>query len=277
MLNRVGSPRHILALAATVRSRRAMAGSRGPWGALRAELRPVDEMILAEVRARRDEQLLDGGSERDDVLSLLLAARDEQGRPMTDAELRDELMTLLVAGHETTATALAWTLERLTRTPAVLDRLYEGDGVEDDDYIDAVCKEALRLRPVVPAAARELQAPMTLGGLALPAGAIIAPSILLMHRREDLYPRPLEFRPERFLERPAGTYEWIPFGGGVRRCLGASFALFEMRAVLQAILRGVRLAPTTAGPEGTRRRLVTLVPAGRGQVTVAGARVRTPA
>ena len=177
-------------------------------------------------------------------------------------------MTLLVAGHETTATALAWTLERITRTPHVLSRLYDEGGADDVDYIDAVCKEALRLRPVVPAAARELQAPMTLGGIDLPAGAIIAPSILLMHRREDIYPEPLAFRPERFLERPAGTYEWIPFGGGVRRCLGASFALFEMRAVLQAILQGARLSPTTDRAEGVRRRLVTFVPSRRGRVTL---------
>ena len=268
-LNTVGSGRRILALAATIRSDRMLRARRGPWARLRAELRPVDEMIFGEIRMRRAEQERGDGPERDDVMSLLLEARDEDGQPMTDTELRDELMTLLVAGHETTATALAWTLERVTRTPHVLERLYEHGGVDDDDYIDAVCKESLRLRPVVPAAARELQEPMTLGGVDFPAGVVVAPSIVLMHLREDLYPQPHEFRPERFLERPAGTYEWIPFGGGVRRCLGASFALFEMRAVLQAILRGARLQATAAEGEGVRRRLVTLIPAGKGRVTVA--------
>ena len=268
LLNTMGSPRRILGLAVTLRSARAMRSQRGPWGMLRAELRPVDEMIFAEVARRRAELESGDGPERDDVLSLLLAARDEDGEPLTDAELRDELMTLLVAGHETTATALAWTLERVTRTPHVLKRLYEEGGVDDVDYIDAVCKEALRLRPVVPAAARELQEPMTFAGLSLPAGAIIAPSIVLTHLREDIYPDPQAFRPERFLERPPGTYEWIPFGGGVRRCLGASFALFEMRAVLQAVLQGVRLAPTTTRGETARRRLVTLIPARGGKVTI---------
>jgi len=270
MLNTVSSGRRILTLAATMRSQRMLRARRGPWARLRAELRPIDEMIISEARTRRAALERGEGAERDDVLSLLLAARDEDGQPMTDTELRDELMTLLVAGHETTATALAWTLERIVRTPHVLKRLYDDGGVDDEDYIDAICKESLRLRPVVPAAARELQAPMTLGGRDFPAGAIVTPSIVLMHLREDIYPEPYAFRPERFLERPAGTYEWIPFGGGVRRCLGASFALFEMRAVLQAVLRGVRLAPETGKGEGVRRRLVTLVPAGRGRVTVSG-------
>ena len=275
-LNTVSSGRRILALASTIRSRRMLRARRGPWARLRPQLRPVDEMIFSEVRTRREERQRGDGPEREDVLSLLLAARDEDGQPMTDTELRDELMTLLVAGHETTATALAWTLERITRTPHVLERLYEHGGVDDDDYIDAVCKESLRLRPVVPAAARELQEPMTLGGVDFPAGVVVAPSIVLMHLREDIYPQPHAFRPERFLERPPGTYEWIPFGGGVRRCLGASFALFEMRAVLKAILQGVRLDPTSARGEGVRRRLVTLVPAGKGRVTLSPVPVPVP-
>jgi cytochrome P450 len=269
-LNTVGNARRILALGVTLRSARLQRAKRGPWARVRAEMRPIDEMILGEARARRAELERGEGVERDDVLSLLLAARDENGKPMTDQELRDELVTLLVAGHETTATALAWTLERVTRTPHVLERLYADGGVDDEDYIDAVCKEALRLRPVVPAAARELQEPLELGGREYPAGVVVAPSIVLMHLREDIYPEPYSFRPERFLERPAGTYEWIPFGGGVRRCLGASFALFEMRAVLQALLQGVRLAPNASKGEGVRRKLVTLIPAHRGRVTLAG-------
>ncbi len=270
MLKTVGNPRRILALGATMQSSRLTHARRGPWATLRAELRPVDEAIFAEVRERREELEL-GESERDDVLSLLLAARDEDGEPLTDVELRDELMTLLVAGHETTATALAWTLERVTRTPHVLERLYADGGADDVDYIDAVCKESLRMRPVVPGAARQLQAPMTLGGHSLPAGVVVSPSILLVHRREEIYPQPDAFRPERFLENAPGTYEWMPFGGGVRRCLGASFALFEMRAVLQAILQGVRLEPTAARDEGVRRRLVTFVPRRGGRVSLSRA------
>jgi cytochrome P450 len=178
-------------------------------------------------------------------------------------------MTLVVAGHETTATALSWSLERLTRYPEVLDRLYDARGEEREAYVDAVAKETLRLRPVVPGVGRLLQAPMELGGYRLPAGTVIAPSILLIHKRPDIYPEPRRFRPERFLERSPGTYEWIPFGGGVRRCIGASFALFEMRAVLGAVVDSVRLAPSDDPPEEPRRRLVTLVPSRGGRIRVA--------
>ncbi len=178
---------------------------------------------------------------------MLVSARDEHGDGLTDAELRDELMTLLVAGHETTATALTWTLERIVRHPAVLQRLQDEQRDGGEAYLDAVIKETLRLRPVVPAVVRRLQRPMSFGGWDLPAGVHIAPSIYLLHRREDLYPDPVAFRPERFLDRTPGTYEWIPFGGGVRRCLGASFALYEMRVVLQAILRDVALQTEQRG------------------------------
>ena len=184
---------------------------------------------------------------------------------MTDAELRDELLTLLVAGHETTATALSWALERLARHPGAWARLREGD----EAYLDAVIKETLRLRPVVPIVLRRLKAPMEIGGFALPAGVSAVPCIYLMHRREDLYPDPRAFRPERFLERPAGTYTWIPFGGGVRRCLGASFAQFEMAAVLRVLARRCeRLEPDALVPERIARRSITLVPAREGRVLV---------
>jgi cytochrome P450 len=249
---------------------------RSPWGRIRQMMAPADAMIYEEIAARRAE-LAAGSGGRDDILSLLLEARDEEGAPMTDAELRDELMTLLVAGHETTATALSWTLERVTREPAVLARLEReaAAGWRDGTaYLDAVIAETLRLRPVVPAVVRKLQAPMTFGGWQLPAGVNVAPSIWLIHHDPVLYPEPHAFRPERFLRRRPGTYEWIPFGGGVRRCLGASFALFEMRVVLQEIFAAVRLQPAArdAAPERIARRFVTFTPADGGRVTVAAKR-----
>jgi cytochrome P450 len=221
------------------------------------ELDPVNELLLEEIRSRREAPDLE---ERDDVLSLLLQARHEDGRPMSDAELRDELMTLLAAGHETTATSLAWALERLVRHPEKLARLAEEAGAGEDAYADAVAKETLRLRPVLPIVVRRLQEPMEIGGRLLPAGASVAPCIYLMHRRPEIYPEPERFRPERFLDRPAGTYTWIPFGGGVRRCLGASFALYEMTTVLSTIVTRLRLRPAEPRSERVARRAITLTP-----------------
>jgi cytochrome P450 len=245
-------------------------GPRSPWGRIRALMAPADQMIYDEIAARRAQ--LEEGAERDDILSLLLAARDEDGQPLTDRELRDELMTLLLAGHETTATALAWTLERLVRHPEALERLRDeardGDGASAD-YLDATIKETLRLRPVVPGVIRRLQRPLEIGGMALPAGVHIAPSIYLIHRRPDIYPEPGAFRPERFLgERTPSTYEWLPFGGGIRRCLGASFALYEMRIVLTAILRRASLEPAHDAGEPIVRRFVTFTPKQGGRVRV---------
>jgi cytochrome P450 family 135 len=225
----------------------------------RRVLDPADELIYEEIRRHRDAPDL---AERDDVLSLLLQARHDDGSPMTDVELRDELMTLLVAGHETTASALAWAMERLVRHPDKLARLRDGD----DDYLDAVCKETLRLRPILALVLRRLTEPMEIGGRLLPAGVNLAPCIYLVHRRADVYPDPLAFRPERFLEQPAGTYTWIPFGGGVRRCLGASFALFEMRVVLRELVGRLELSATDPRPERVRRRAITLVPERGGTV-----------
>ena len=220
---------------------------------------PVDELLLDEIRQRRADPDV---AERDDILSLLVQARHDDGEPMSDRELRDELMTLLVAGHETTATSLAWAIERLVRHPEKLERLREEpsgpDG--DDEYLDAVVKETLRLRPVLPIVVRKLTEPMEIGGHRIPAGASLAPCIYLIHRREDIYPDPDAFRPERFLEQPAGTYTWIPFGGGVRRCLGASFAQFEMKRVLAAVAARLDLRPAEAEDERVARRAITLTP-----------------
>ncbi len=224
----------------------------------------LDDVIAEEIARRRAAPDL---AERDDVLSMLLGARHEDdGSPMSDAELRDELITLLVAGHETTATALSWALERLARHPSAWARLRDGD----EAYLEATIKETLRLRPVVPIVLRRLKAPMEIGGFELPAGVSAVPCIYLMHRRSDVYPDPRAFRPERFLERPAGTYTWIPFGGGVRRCLGASFAQFEMAAVLRVLARRcARLEPDGVVPEPIARRSITLVPGREGRVVVA--------
>jgi cytochrome P450 family 135 len=228
------------------------------------------DVVDAELFALIDERRAQAG-ERDDVLSLLLGARHEDGSPMSAQELRDELMTLLVAGHETTATALAWALERLVRHPAVLDRLVaevREQGTEGE-YLDAVVKETLRLRPVVPAVIRRLTGPMELGGYELPAGTFVSPSIYLTHRRPDVYPEPEAFRPERFLESPAGTYTWIPFGGGVRRCLGATFALFEMKVVLATVLEQVHLRTLDDRDEAITRRAITFAPRREGRIVLA--------
>ncbi|MEO7198256.1 MAG: cytochrome P450 [Solirubrobacterales bacterium] len=270
LLDMVGSRPRVLALAL---SAGRSGGPLSPWTRFAAARSRADRLLFEEIRARRADPRVAEGA---DIFSMLLAARDPAGRPLTDVEVRDELMTLLVAGHETTATALAWALERLTREPAVLATVLaerrDGGGEGDGDYLEAVVKETLRLRPVVPAVVRRLQAPMTFGGWELPAGVNIAPSIYLLHRRGDLYPEPLAFRPERFLGSDVpGTYEWIPFGGGVRRCLGASFAMFEMRVVLAAVLDGVRLRPSASHRgEGVTRRAITFAPT-RGARLVADA------
>jgi len=264
LLDSLGSRTQVLALALTS----GRNGSLSPWGRFAAARREADTLLFDEIRARRADP---HGEEGDDIFSLLLAARDEDGNPLTEDELRDELMTLLVAGHETTATALAWTLERLVRSPKILANLLdEQRGGGEDPYLDAVIKETLRLRPVVPAVIRRLQVPMRFGDWELPAGVNIAPSIYLLHRRPDVFPDPLVFRPERFLgDDPPGTYEWIPFGGGVRRCLGASFAMFEMKAVLRVALQSVRFRQVRlAAAEGTTRRAITLAPTRGGLVTV---------
>jgi len=265
LLDTVGTRTRVMVMALTA----GRYGPLSPWRRF-AEIRAeADALLRAEIRSRRSDP---DGADGDDVFSMLLAARDQDGNPMTEDELADELMTLLVAGHETTATALSWTLERLVRSPEVHSTLLAELGAGRSEYLEAVIKETLRLRPVVPGVVRRLQAPMQFGPWELPAGANIAPSIYLLHRRPDLYPEPDAFRPERFLGDDApGTYEWIPFGGGVRRCLGASFALFEMRTVLTAVLEQVKVeADRGLRPENVTRRAITYAPS-RGARVVATA------
>jgi cytochrome P450 len=228
----------------------------------------VDRLLYPVIEARRAEADLAG---RDDILSLLLQARHEDGRPMSDRELRDELMTLLVAGHETTATGLSWAVELLARHPEALERLESEVAAGGDEYLDAVIKETLRLRPVIALVLRKLVEPMEIGGHLLPAGVSVAPSIYLVHRHPEIYPEPERFRPERFIEQPAGTYTWIPFGGGVRRCLGGAFAEFEMSVVLRELVRRRSLRPAGGPPEHSVRSTITNVPS-RGAEVVAAPR-----
>jgi cytochrome P450 family 135 len=228
-------------------------GGLTPAARFRKAVAAVDELICAEIEERREL-----GEERDDVLTLLLGARHEDGSAMTDVELRDELMTLLTAGHETTATGLSWAFERLLRTPQVMERVL--DSLDDDDYLDAVVKETLRVRPVIMDVARKLTRDVEIGGWHLPAGTMVLPAIAALHARPDLYPAPEEFRPERFLSDGAESYAWIPFGGGVRRCIGAAFAQVEMRVVLREVLRRVRLRADSTRAERPQIRHVTVVP-----------------
>ena len=225
----------------------------------------VDGPIYEEIAERRRSSDL---AERDDILSLLLQARYEDSTPMSDIELRDELLTLLVAGHETTATALAWAVERLIRHPDKLDRLTEESRAGETEYLDAVITETLRLRPVISVVARRLTEPVEIGGWELPAGVTVTPSIYLVHRRPDVYPDPERFLPERFIDNPPGTYTWIPFGGGVRRCLGGAFAQFEMRVVLAELVRRRRLEPARAESEPGKRRAITETPRHNTEVIV---------
>jgi cytochrome P450 family 135 len=227
------------------------------FGPFKRDMARVDSLIYDEIAERR---LAEDLSDREDILSLMLQARHEDGSPMTDAELRDELVTLLVAGHETTATALAWAVERLVRHPEKLERLTAEVADGGEEYLTAVIQETLRLRPVISLVNRTLKAPMEFGGYELPAGVKVAPCIYLIHRRPDVYPDPERFLPERFLDQSPGTYTWIPFGGGVRRCLGGAFAQFEMQVVLRELVRRRTLTPARDGDERVYRRAITETP-----------------
>jgi cytochrome P450 family 135 len=244
-------------------------GRRDPMAEVERRSRAVDELLHAEIAERRSDAVL---GEREDILSMLIAARFEEGEGMSDEELRDQLVTLLLAGHETTATALAWTFDLLLRHPAPLARLKRE--VEDggDQYLRALITEALRLRPVVPLAGRRLRSELRVDGHVLPPGTDVTPSIWLTHTRADLYPEPFDFRPERFLEDAPETYGWIPFGGGVRRCLGAAFAEFEMRIVLRGVLSRCELAGARSAPERITRRNITFSPREGTPVVITGRR-----
>ena len=235
-------------------------GAWSPWARFLAVREAVDKALYDEISRRRDDPAL---SDRTDIFSLLMQARDEEGEPLTDQELRDELVTLLVAGHETTATGLAWAFERLVRHPGGMEQL------ADPDYAEAVTHETLRLRPPIPIVARRVVGePFELAGFEIPVGKMIAPCIYLVHRRADLYPDPYAFRPERFLDASPETYSWLPFGGGMRRCIGASFAVLEMSTVLRTVADRVKLSPSGDGPELIRRRAIVLAPSRGGEVLV---------
>jgi cytochrome P450 len=221
------------------------------------EMARVDRLIYEVIEVRRAER---SAEHRDDILSMLLSAAHEDGSGMTDRQLRDELLTLLVAGHETTATALAWAVERLAHHPDKLERLAAETRAGDDRYLKAVVYETLRLRPVISLVNRTLKAPMRFGGYDLAAGVKVVPSIYLVHRRPDVYPEPERFLPERFLSGPPGTYTWIPFGGGVRRCLGGAFAQFEMEVVLGEVASHVGIDPARPKAERVYRRAITETP-----------------
>jgi cytochrome P450 len=233
-------------------------GPGSPWPRFLRSRAALDQFIYEEIRLRRAEP---GHEERDDVLSLLMGARDEDGNAMSDQELRDEMVTVLGAGHETTATGLAWAVERLTRNPGVLAKLRESLAAGEDDYLDATVKETLRARPVIVDVARKLKAPATIGGYELPAGQFVLPAIAALHYRDDLFPEPERFRPERFLDGKADNYAWIPFGGGIRRCIGAAFAEYEMRTILREFVERAELRPVTPAPERVKVRNITLAPA----------------
>lgn len=237
-------------------------GRHSPWGRFRRLLDAADRALLEEVRARRREP---GLLERDDVLSLLLLARDDEGQQLDDGELRDHLVTVLSAGHQPTAATLAWCIDLLLREPDVLARLRAELEAGDWTYCDAVLKEALRQRPIFPFVLRRLKAPLELDGMLLPAGATLAVDSVLLHHQPGVFPEPEAFRPERFLGGASGGSggggsAWIPFGGGARRCLGATFAPWEMRVMLATIVRRARLRPERARPERAVLRATRLSP-----------------
>ena len=235
-----------------------------PWTPLARQRDRVHESLYALIRERRADPRV---AERDDVLSMLIGARDEHGEAMSDDELRDELVTLLIAGHETTATAMAWAVELLLTHPDKLAAL-RADLPDGDEYLNAVIHETMRLRPPIPLFDRRVCEPIEVLGYRIPVGAVMACNIVSAHRRPDVYPEPLAFRPERFLDTPPETYSWIPFGGGIRRCLGAAFALYEMRIVLRMVVE--RTEPRAVDPQPSRyfRRAIVLGPRSQARVAL---------
>ena len=259
-------------------------GPFSPWGRFLRIKQQVRQLLYDEIRERREQ----GDFSRTDILSLLLSARDEAGQPMTDEELHDELMTLLVAGHETTASALTWALYWIHHLPDVQDKLLHeldtlGDGVDPMEiarlpYLSAICSETLRIYPIAPSTfIRILKSPMEIGGYQFEAGTALMPSIYLIHQREDIYPEPKRFKPERFLERQYSPYEYFPFGGSNRRCIGAALALLEMKLVLATIVSRYQLKLTSNRPIQPVRRGLTLAPPGGMQMVAIAPRLqKTP-
>jgi cytochrome P450 len=237
----------------------------------RDSMSALDALIIEELALRR---AVPAAERRDDILSMLLEARDEDGNPMTDRELRDELVTLVVAGHETTATALAWTFELVLRHPEVWQRIVNEAHEGGFEYVDAVIKESLRMRPILPIIGRRVKEPVEVAGHTLPLGSGVSPNIFLAHYREASYPDAEQFRPERFIGEQPSNAVWLPFGGGIRRCIGASFALYEMRVVLQEIARRVDLRLERDVPERIVRRAITFAPGKDVQIVVDAVRPR---
>jgi cytochrome P450 family 135 len=253
----VNNPRHLILL--------ALLGPR--WVArnreFRATMAPIQAAVLEEVHRRR----ADGdAAERDDVVAMLEQARYEDGSPLSEEDMRDELITLLTDGP--TATLLSWVFERLLRHPDKLERLRAEVRTGEDAYLDAVTKETMRLCPSVPIVLRRLVEPMRLGGYTIPAGTKVAPCIHLIHRREDVYPQPRSFMPERFLQRPAGTYTFIPFGGGTRRCLASTFAVLEMKQVLKTVIGEVEMRAVESHGEHAQRSAIAFSPSQQGLVVL---------
>jgi cytochrome P450 len=250
MIDPIARPRGMVVIGAVMRGSRRRAAQ-----AFAARQRAVDDLLYSEIARRRADPDLE---QRDDVFSGLLAARDEAGNRLSEREVRDELLTLVLAGHETTATALAWTFDLLLHDARVLERAR----AREEAYVDAIAKEALRVRTVIPGVGRVVQdRPFALNGYEIPAGMEINPSIRTMHMRADLYPEPRAFKPERFLGSDAPhTYTWLPFGGGIRRCLGASFAMTEMRVVLDRVLERALLVAADPKTSKVQFRVITLAP-----------------
>jgi cytochrome P450 family 135 len=239
--------------------------SRRPWRRLTRNMAEADRLLYAEITERRADPDI---AERTDALALLIQA---SGDEMSDKELRDQLITLLVAGHDTTATGLAWALERLTRHPEILAKAVaaaEAGDAAGDEYLDAICKETLRIRPVVPDVGRILKEPVEVAGYRLPAGVMVVPSITSVHTDPNVYPEPDKFDPDRMVGATLSPTTWFPFGGGNRRCLGAGFAMVEMRIVLGEILRRVELSTTTEPGEKTKLKHVIMTPRRGGRITV---------
>lgn len=243
------------------------------WDRLRHTMDEADQLLYAEIADRRADPDL---AERTDALAMLVRAGVDDGVPMTDLELRDQLMTLLVAGHDTTATGLCWALERLTRHPDVLSKAVLAAESGDDEYIDAIAKETLRVRPVVPDVGRILTEPVEIAGYRLPAGVMVVPSITLVHDDADIYPEPQRFDPDRMVGATLSPTTWLPFGGGNRRCLGAGFAMVEMRVVLREVLRRVELATTNSAGERQKLKHVIMTPHRGARITVAARKIAMP-